>query len=352
MAPSAPTQRPGWRSTIRTTARRPVSLTPPDSACTDEGALVAKAGRFDDRLGREVEAGVAPELGVGGVEERCTEAEGDRSRHHGEVEVEEVRDTRHRPAGQRARPLNDRRRRLGGRAPGDGRDRRPGGFCLEAPEATARAGSPVRNDDDVADVPGVAEPAVEETAVEDDAPADTGRDDHRYVVVAADGSAAPPLGQGEGLGVVLHERGEARVLSKAPTEGEGLPAGDVEGRDLVATGGHRATAADATGHEAIRSYLGARRGGQAGQDGEELLGARPRGGRRLAATREGAVGPDHCGAHLGAADVDGQHRLVHGADRISDRGARNGCGTSPWSRAPSSRSPRSSPTARPRGGSG
>jgi len=129
----------------------------------------------------------------------------------------------------------------------------------------------------VADVPGVAEPAVEETAVEDDAPADTGRDDHRYVVVAADGSAAPPLGQGEGLGVVLHERGEARVLSKAPTEGEGLPAGDVEGRDLVATGGHRATAADATGHEAIRSYLGDRRGGQAGQDGEELLGARPRG---------------------------------------------------------------------------
>src|SRR5439155_22214485 len=98
---------------------------------------------------------------------------------------------------------------LGRGPPGDGLDAPARRLPVQAAPPAAEAGAAGRLDDDVADVAGVAGPPVEQAPVEHDPTADSRRDNHPDVGPYPGGGSNPPLGQGDGLGVVVDEDGKA-----------------------------------------------------------------------------------------------------------------------------------------------
>ena len=80
-----------------------------------------------------------------------------------------------------------------------------GRHALDAAARAAAAQRPVRPDDDVTDVAGVAAEAVQQAAIEDDAAAHAGRDDHAEHVVGAAPGAAPALAECQCLGIVVDD---------------------------------------------------------------------------------------------------------------------------------------------------
>ena len=95
----------------------------------------------------------------------------------------------------------------------------PDASASRQPRPPQRAGPTVGLDDDMTDVPGVAEPALEQSAVEHDAAADAGRDDHGDVVVAPGRRTDPSLAERQRLGVVVHEGRQPGQRRPAATAG-------------------------------------------------------------------------------------------------------------------------------------
>ena len=156
---------------------RPRPRSPTAAAPTRGASPPSPAGRI--RVPRaEVEAGPGVDLGLGGGEERRAEAEGHRSGHHRQPEVEQIGHRGHGPADECARPMDHLRGGLGRRPAGDGLDGPARRLALEAAPPAAEAGAAAGFDDDVADVAGIAVPPVEQPPVEHDPAADPGRDDH------------------------------------------------------------------------------------------------------------------------------------------------------------------------------
>ena len=229
------------------------------------------------------------------------------------------------PADQRPGTLDDVRGRQPGRLPGRCRDRRPGRLRLEAAAAAAAAPPTVGYDDDVTDVAGVSEPAVEQSPVEHDPAPDAGRHHHRQVVTSARRRTDPSLPERQRLGVVVDEGRQPGQLGQPRRERKGPPRLDVERRHLVAARAHRPAAPDAADDEAVaagvrrstpldHSARSAQRSSAASRAG--LAAPSPprvgRSGRLHRPSHQGTVRGDQPGRDLGAADVDGQARSATG----------------------------------------
>ena len=130
------------------------------------------------------------------------------------------------------------------------------GIGFEAAAPAAVAGLAVRDDLGVADLAGRAGRATLQAAVDDQAPAHAGAQGH------AEHVARPALELGDvsapdrGVGVVLHDRGQAQPFAEGVPEGVALPAGQVGGQaqaaaPMVDVSGH--AEAQGAGHQALRS---------------------------------------------------------------------------------------------------
>ena len=111
----------------------------------------------------------------------------------------------------------------------------------------------------MAHVTGVSRLAVEQATVEHDPTADSCRDDHADEVALPHGGAAPPLAQGEGLGVVVDEHRNADRVGQAVAERERAPRRDVQRRHLLAARAHGTTTADAADDYVMASTVDAQR---------------------------------------------------------------------------------------------
>ena len=192
-------------------------------------------------------------------------------------------------------------RRLGRRATGDRLDREARRLGLEAARGAARAAPPVRLDDDVADVAGVAGGTVDQLAVEHDAAADAGRHDDRAEVlcpwaapsqpsarVSALASRSPNTGQpgqlAAGAGAARTPRHDGMLtgdtVSQLRSIGPAQPTPIARTRTLCWSRARRA--ARATIRPARRSATaGRRRGRRARRAVEQLAAERHESGREL-----------------------------------------------------------------------
>ncbi len=253
---------------------------------------------------REVQARARLDLGLGGGEERCAEAEGDRTAHDREAQVEQVRRRRDRAPDERARPSDQRRGRVPRVPPGDARDRRPRGLRLQTAAPAAHTPSPLGFDDDVTDVAGVAEGAVQETTAGHDAAAHSGRHDHADVVVDAPGRARPAFAERECLGVVVEEHRQPAPLGQARPQREPAPGRDVERRDVLTVARHRAAASHTDGARAPCRLV--ELVDEGGEHAEDLLGVGGRRCRRIASDEQRAVVAHDSRRELRSSDVDGE----------------------------------------------
>ena len=201
---------------------------------------------------------------------------------------------------------------------------RPDASPSRQPRPAAEAGAAAGPDDDVADVAGVARQPVEQTPVEHDAPSDPSRYDHPHVGAYPGGGSDPPLGEGDGLGVVVDEDRQAGRLGHPPPEREAPPGRDVHRGQLLTAGGHRPARPDAAhlGGGALRPELVE----QADQRAEDDLGVVGAGRGDGGPGEQPPVGRvDETGGELRPADVDGQHSDTTGhLFRVGVTGPRGG----------------------------
>ena len=143
---------------------------PADGAGPDQRALVTQAGRLDAGPDGRTRGGPATRSSSAGrLEERLAEAEGHRTGHHGQREVEQVHHRGHGPADQRAAA----RTTAGGASAGG----RPVIAAMAVPDASAsrQPRAPQAHSRPSGSTttwpmwPALPEPAVEQAAVEDDA---------------------------------------------------------------------------------------------------------------------------------------------------------------------------------------
>ena len=181
------------------------------AAAPINGARGPNVAGSDLEAADERQAGALVELVLCGAEERLAEPERDRTTDDRQLEVAQRADRCQRPADHHAGSFDD-----GGRGAlrwpaGLGLDRLATAVGLEATLAPADAWPPVGLDDDVTDVAGVADPALQQVAATDDATADAGAHHDADEVADADRTAAPRLGERQcpGIGVdrnrQLHE---------------------------------------------------------------------------------------------------------------------------------------------------
>ena len=223
----------------------------PDPGRPDQRATVAQAAGHDPRPPGERNPAERIHLRLGPPEEGLAETQRHRSAHHGQRKVEQDRHRRDGAADEHAGALHPFRWGQPRRLPGQGLQRRARRLRLETAPAAARAATTVGDDDDVADVARVAEPAVEQPAVEHDAAAHPGRHDHGDVVVVAGRRADPPFAERQRLRIVVHERRQPRQGRQPRPQGKGPPPRDVQRRHLLAAGAHRPAAPGAADHEAV-----------------------------------------------------------------------------------------------------
>ncbi len=227
---------------VRATAAAP---TRGPSAPRPAGSM--RVGRANSRPQRSVE------LLAGGVEEVVAVTEGHRTGHHGQLQVEQAGDRRHRPADQGAAAAAHSVVRLGRRAPGHRRDRRPRRLGLQAAPTAADA-RPVRRARRPRDR------CARRCRPIRRAGARRGRCHRRSRWTPPwPGSRCWPRA------APLHPSPRARALASLSTatgspvrsaslpQGEPTPAVDVEGAHRGPAGLHRPAAAHAAGH---RSHLG------------------------------------------------------------------------------------------------
>ncbi len=287
----------------------------PHGAGTDERPAVAQAGRGDARPTAEVELGVAVEHRLCRVEERGAEAQGDRTAHDDEIEVEQVAHRRHGAADQVAGALHDLVGRFGGRATGDRLDGPARRLGLEAPARPAPAPPTVGLDDHMADVPGVARGAVEQLAVQHDAATHPGRHHHRHEVRRALRGAEPALGQCQRLRVEVAEHGQAEAVDEVLTQREAAPRRGVQRRDGVDIAFQRTRRTHADHERPEMMVLGGPLDHvvhDVGERVEQLHVVEGVVDRYLGAIDQLATGCHQPGSHLGAADVDRHDDVVLG----------------------------------------
>ena len=243
------------------------------------------------------------------------EAQRHRTGHHREAEVEQHTHVGHgapdqptgalaaRPATPRPPAGPSRRRWTGPTPPPPGsRGHRRRRTDRRAPPRRGRRGRRCRS------------PPSQQAAVEDDAATHAGAHHHGHVARRRP-CAAPhqPSPRASALASLSTNDGQPGELRQPGPQREVPPAGDVEGRDRLTAGRHRAAAPHADGDRAIP---GRRRVGQ--HRPHQRLQPRPRigtdGGSRLAARSTPPSSVDQPGRQLRPADVD---REVAAADRAT-----------------------------------
>ncbi len=205
-------------------------------------------------------------------------------------------------------PLGDRN---GSRVPavceGPAGHRGPPGDRLQAAPPPAPAQRPVRLDDDVTDVAGIAGGAVDHPVAQHDPAADAGGDHHAEHVGVPPSGAAPVLGHRGTDRVVVQAHRQPELGRQQRPQREVPPARHVHRRDHALGPAHRAAAADAdAGHRhsgGAQHRLEQRQQRDPERAGIGLL----RGGPDLGADHQPGR-KHHRGGQLRAADVHREHR--------------------------------------------
>ena len=303
VSPGIPAPRPTAR------ARRPTAAAP------TSGPSVAQAGGDDPGVPGEVEPGPQLDLLLGGIEERGPEAEG----HRPATTASSSRaDWPPRPPPGRPWSRCDgapRRVRRPAARPVIASMASPDASASRQPRPPHTHGRPSGSTTTWPMCPALPCGAVEQPTVEHDAAADAGGHHHGQVVRTTPGRPSHPSPRASALASLSTATGSPTSVGQPIAQGKPPPGRDVERRHRLPAGRHRTPAATP------QTTGGVHRGRPDlaitdGQGGEDHLGDRWtsgwRPGRRPAWRRRRSTS---AGGHLGAADVDGQHRSGRGRGR-------------------------------------